>query len=72
MALFYCELAGGTPEPLPEAAPPLIRVSSAVLLTVEDRQRMLESGYPPAVAAAMAERFARGATLWLLKENGCI
>jgi len=60
MALFYCDLARDIPEPLPEAASRLVRVSSLSLLTEEDRQRMLESGYPPAIAADMSKRFRPG------------
>jgi len=72
MALFYCDLARDIPEPLLQTASRLVRVSSVSFLTEADHQRMLESGYPPAIEADMAKRFARGTTLWILQLNGRI
>lgn len=71
MVVFYCDLDKRT---LPAAAIPssiqIERVSVETALSQEDRDAILELWNPKLAAQSMNERFAKGASLWLIKVGG--
>jgi len=66
--LFYCDLSGHTSPPadLPKSLK-VARKRSLAELEPEDSQQIIDVGNPKLVHRRMEERFAKGASLWLIK-----
>jgi ribosomal protein S18 acetylase RimI-like enzyme len=65
--LFCCDLLAFTPTANGAPEGTIERKYAEADLDSRDLTQILESGYPAGVRRRLAERFARGATLWLYK-----